>query len=246
MTPIKSVILQAKENGEDYEFYPTTDEIIYQLIKHLKNLKDHSWNNRFNFNSILDIGAGTGKVLKAVKKAFDVKLYAIEKANTLKQLLDESVYIIGTDFHQQSLIDKTIDVTFCNPPYSAYEKWTTKILRESCSRYVFLVIPTRWKSSIEIQAAIKFRDIKHDVLGEYTFKESKERPARAVVNLIRFTMPDEKEDAFQRFFDEEFKNSDTADESYRFDKPFQPNISALARKALRGLRVCITIRYNYI
>lgn len=120
-----ALLKTVKANNEDFEFYPTTDEIIFRLIKDLKSWNDLDSDNylrQFNFNSILDIGAGTGKVLSAIGKECNVKLYAIEKADTLKQLLDENVYVIGTDFYQQSLLDKTVDITFCNPPYSKYDE----------------------------------------------------------------------------------------------------------------------------
>lgn len=206
---MRAIIAKLKDNKEDFELYPTTDEIIFKMVKDIRSREGSykQYHNRFRFESILDIGAGTGKVLKMVNKVFEnnIKMYAIEKANTLKQLLDENVYIIGTDFHQQSLIDKTIDVTFCNPPYSEFKKWTCKIIKESCSQYIYLVIPTRWKDSPEIQEALKYREAEKKILGEFSFKNSNDRQARAVVNLVRIQLPEEKNDAFQRFFNEEFK-----------------------------------------
>jgi hypothetical protein len=219
---MNALVSELKEKKEDFEFYPTTDEIIFSIIKNIKKLQD-DYNYSFNFHSILDIGAGSGKVLKAINKEFNVDLYAIEKADTLRDLLEQNVYIVGTDFNEQSLLDKTIDVTFCNPPYSEYEKWSKKIIRESCSPYIYLVIPTRWKESIVIKEAIKYRDAKFNIVGEYTFKEG-ERQARAIVNLIRIDLEKEKEDAFDRFFAEEFKelkdkfDSDEKESEYDYER----------------------------
>ena len=52
--------------------------------------------------------------------------YGIEKSQTLLNNLHEKVIILGTEFHEQSLIDKEMDVIFCNPPYSEYEEWARK------------------------------------------------------------------------------------------------------------------------
>lgn len=202
-----ALIEEVKAKNEDFEFYPTTDEIIFKVIKDLRFLKESSYNySSFNFSSILDIGAGNGKVLRAIKKEFQgVDLYAIEKADTLKQLLDEQVYIVGTDFNEQSLLDKTIAVTFCNPPYSKYQEWAKKIIRESCSSFIYLVIPKRWIESVEIKEALKYRDVEYKTIGEYSFQDAEDRKARALVNLVRIDLSDKKEDAFEKFFNEEFK-----------------------------------------
>lgn len=213
-----ALIADIKKKNEDFEFYPTTDEIIFSLIKDIKRLKNtHEYKYDCNFDSILDIGAGNGKVLKAIDKEFGMRLYAIEKAETLKQLLDQSVYIVGTDFNEQSLLDKTIDVTFCNPPYSDYINWCTKIIRETCSPYVYLVIPKRWKNCEDIKAALKYRDAKYSTIGEFSFLEA-DRQARAVVNLIRIDLANEADDAFDRFFNEEFKDLKEKFDNIKEDK----------------------------
>jgi len=223
-----SLIVDIKAKKEDFEFYPTTDEIIFQMIKDIKNI-DTSYSRRFGFSSILDIGAGTGKVLKALKKEFtDIDLFAIEKAETLKQLLDHSIYIIGTDFNEQSLLDKTVSITFCNPPYSKFKEWSTKIIRESCSPHIYLVIPKRWSESIEIKEALKYRDAKYKVIGEFSFQDAEDRKARAIVNLLRIELSTEKEDAFERFFNEEFKElkekfGDDSEQSYQVKQEEKEN-----------------------
>jgi hypothetical protein len=52
---------------------------------------------------------------------------------------------------------------FCNPPYSEYEEWVSKILNEA-SGVVYLVIPDRWVNSAKIQEALKYRDVEPKVL----------------------------------------------------------------------------------
>lgn len=66
-----------KTNNQDFEFYPTTDEIINRVIIDMNSTSEYSYRA---FDSVLDIGAGNGKVLKAIKKAFDIDTYAIEKS----------------------------------------------------------------------------------------------------------------------------------------------------------------------
>ena len=206
---MNALISELKKENEDFEFYPTTDEIIFALIKNIKNLeysKSGYYSKRFDFNSFLDIGAGNGKVLKAINKEYHIKQYAIEKADCLRDLLEQDVYIIGTNFEEQSLIDKEIDVTFCNPPYSQFIKWSEKIIRESCSSFIYLVIPKRWENSEDINEALKYRNAEYKVIGEYSFIDSEDRKARAIVNLIKIELSKEFNDSFQRFFDTEFKD----------------------------------------
>lgn len=202
---MSDLIKKIKLKNEDFEFYPTTDEIIQTIINDISNeLDKYSRFYRNKFSSFMDIGAGNGKVLKVFKNKFNVDVYAIEKSQTLRNLLDQSVYIIGTDFYQQSLIDKSIDVTFSNPPYSDFIRWTIKIIKESCSNFVYLVLPIRWKNSKEILDVLKYREAEFKILGEFSFENSKERAARTIVNLIRIELSVDKDDAFDRFFDEEF------------------------------------------
>jgi len=196
-----------KESAQDFEFYPTTDEIIFRVASNLKHCQYNTLRNKF---SLLDIGAGNGKVLSSINKAFDNTLtcYAIEKSRILKDLLDKGFYIIGTDFLEQSLLDKSIDVTFCNPPYSDFIAWSTKIILESSSKIVYLVLPTRWKESQEIKDALAFREAEAKILGEYSFLNA-DRSARATVNLIVITLQDNEDDAFTRFFNLEFSHLKT-------------------------------------
>lgn len=222
---MNALVTQLKDAGQDFEFYPTTDEIIRRLVSDLAHIRAHGlpvevegreFSRDFSFSSVLDIGAGDGKVLRALRAAtFDerrndeprpifAEFYAIEKALPLLQRLEPDVFIVGTDFLEQSLVAKQIDVTFCNPPYSEFTEWARKIIRESSSRLVYLVIPTRWADSEPIAAALKHRDATATILGTFDFEHAEDRTARAVVNLIRIELSGEKDDAFDRFFDEQF------------------------------------------
>ena len=208
---MNALITQLKESGQDFEFYPTTDEIINQMIRDLKEYRNEHY--RDHLSSVLDIGAGNGKVLRALRDRDRQdrhdgtnwsELYAIEKSIALCEQLDDEIYIVGTEFTEQSLLAKQVDMIFCNPPYSEFVQWSVKIIRESAAGLVYLVIPVRWKDSVEIADALKFRDGKAKVVGEFSFEDAEDRTARCKVNLIRIELSTEKDDAFDRFFDEQF------------------------------------------
>jgi hypothetical protein len=204
--PITKLITSLQDNRQDFEFYPTTAEIIAAVVADLKDEKEERRYSRRGCSSILDIGAGNGKVLEALRAAdlglYD--LYAIEKSPILCGQLDPSIFIIGTDFAEQSLLSKQVDVIFSNPPYSCFEEWAVKIIRQSAAPLVYLVIPVRWEDSVQIKAALEFRGATHTILGEFDFRAAEDRQARARVHLLKVRMSDEKDDAFDRFFAEQF------------------------------------------
>lgn len=236
------LIDELKQNDQDFELYPTTDEIILELYHDIiKNSDYHS--------SILDIGAGTGKVLnklnELVKKNkenakllnkrelsyehsrlldnldhFGFTKYAIEKSDILIKNMPEDISIIGTDFDTQSLIDKNQDITFCNPPYSKYEKWIVKIMKETNSNLVYFVIPKRWIDTKEVFEVAEKRNYSYEIIKEFSFENAEDRKARALVNLVRFQKPKtryKEDDAFDFWFDENFK-IDVKEASYSRDK----------------------------
>lgn len=188
------IVKKLKENNEDFEFYPTTDKIIKKLYK---DITKNSCGD--TYYKILDIGAGNGKVLNRLeelgknkgvkepnrKRTYFTK-YAIEKSKILVNQMADSIFIIGSDFYEQTLIDKKVDIIFCNPPYSKFKEWSKKIILESNAKKLYLLIPERWKKDKELKEAIKKRNIDYKVVGNFSFLESEDRKARAKVNLIRF------------------------------------------------------------
>ena len=57
---------QLKENNEDWEWFPTTNEMIEVIAQDLEkvNFVTHGWNDHRSF---LDIGCGDGRVLHYLK-----------------------------------------------------------------------------------------------------------------------------------------------------------------------------------
>lgn len=200
------LLKQVKENNQDVEWYPTTDEILNVLVRHA-NI----------FDSVLDIGAGNGKALGRFKG----DRYAIEKSTILLDSLPSDVVIVGVDFHQNTLIDKSVDLIFCNPPYSEYEQWVVRIIKEANANEIYLVMPVRWQNNDNIANAIKDRHTTGKVLGVFNFENSEDRKARATVNLVKIDLGRrDRHDyltPFELFFKERFGDITTNDKVNSWD-----------------------------
>lgn len=200
---MKHVLSALKSAEQDFEFYPTTNEIIASLVRDLKYLGNEDYQR---FESVLDIGAGNGKVLLALRDAETGlrALHAIEKSAILRQNLDPDILIIGTEFAEQSLLSKRVDVIFSNPPYREFEAWAEKIIRQASSYLVYLVIPNRWQNSTAIADALRFRDAEFVAVGDFDFEDAEDRCSRAKVQLLRIRFKRNSDDAFELFFKEQF------------------------------------------
>ena len=154
---INQLINELKENEQDFEFYPTTKEMVEIIYN---NSDGGEW---------LDIGCGTcnfekyyneiaKKQNESYKQKMDLhlksynpnihkfeikepqphedghgitKYYVIEKSKILLEKLDKDTICLGTDFNATMLIDKPVTNIFCNPPYSNFENWAIKIIQEA-------------------------------------------------------------------------------------------------------------------
>lgn len=179
-----TLVRAIKKEEADLEWYPTTPEILACIRRDIETVKEQRHFADRDEPSVLDCGAGDGRSLIALTQG---KRYAIEKSEPLIQAMDKNTYIIGADFHAQSLLDKEVDVTFSNPPYSEFSAWASKIIRETRSGFVYLVIPSRWKSQQCIQDAIKLREAEVDVLDSFDFHNA-DRKARAVVDIVKVSL----------------------------------------------------------
>lgn len=192
---------------EDFEWYPTTDEIIELVCSDVREEMYFSDDEKI-FSSVLDCGAGDGRVLKRLTKG---KKYAIEKSTPLLEAMGSDIFIVGTEFNSQNLCDKKVDILFSNPPYSCYESWATKIITEANAKIIYLVIPTRWQSSQSISNAIEARKAEVTTLGKFDFLNA-DRSARAVVEVLRISLSHShrrsghypKVDPFELWFEQNF------------------------------------------
>ena len=198
------LINRLKYNDQDFEWYPTTNEIL-ETIK-IKIKTDY-----FEEPSILDCGAGDGRSLIYLTEG---KRYAIEKSTLLIERMCKSIFIVGTDFTQQTLIDKKVDVVFCNPPYSEYVQWMEKIIKESNACTAFFVVPQRWRDNVNIINCIKKRKATIEVIGSFDFL-SADRQARALVDIVcinfyhtnsHYSKKHVRVDPFSLWFDDNFFN----------------------------------------
>ncbi len=228
-----ALVCQLKQNDQDFEWYPTTKEILKKVAFDIKMIGDDHF-------SLLDIGAGNGQTFTIIhdfinkiddegRDSHSIKKYAIEKSKILIDNMPEDIFIVGSDFTHQTLIDKKVDVIFCNPPYKEYIFWMEKIIKEANSKYIYLVVPQRWKEVASIIKVIKERTEKEDgfkILGQFDFNDSEFRQARAKVEIIKIKLDagrysrSLKTDPFDIWFDENFKIQ--ADKS-KYESEFEVN-----------------------
>lgn len=199
---IKLLVNNLKENNQDYEFYPTSKEMI-------KNIYDDIGEDRKSVD-VLDIGAGNGNFKKwfnyfGEEKKIKCKYYVIEKSEILLNQLDKDTYVMGTDLYETSLIDKKVDIVFCNPPYSDFKNWIKKIILEGNFKKAYFVIPERWKEDDEL--LFLFKKYKFNILNTTDFLDA-ERQARAKVDIVCLKKGTNyyecEDDPFNTWFDEVF------------------------------------------
>lgn len=208
-----SLVRELKESGEDFEWYPTTNEILSKVRSHIEHLHRHRSSNGKIGVSVLDLGAGDGRALMSLTEG---DRFAIEKSSKLVEIMDDSIFVIGTDFSQQTLIDKKVDVVFCNPPYAEFAQWSTRIITEANAPDLYLVIPERWSNNQSILDAIAIRKAEAKVIGSFDFLNA-DRKARAKVDIVHVALAKVHDsykrndrpsvDPFDNWFDSHFKIS---------------------------------------
>jgi len=215
----RQLVREVAGTAQDFEFYPTSAPMIAAMIRHAHHCTTQDYST---IESVLDVGAGSGKVLIALRDAKNLNvtsLYAIEKSIPLIQAMPPDVMIVGTDLQEQSLLTKPADLTFCNPPYSKYEEWTVKIVKESTSPLIYLIIPQRWKDCPDIANTLQASGKQAKVIDSFDFLDAEDRPARAKVDLLfisdakerpsygrrrSYDSSDKENPAFQRQFADQF------------------------------------------
>jgi len=197
-----------KTADEDFEWYPTTPEIMEAMKKDIRDYlgkyKEYGSRNEDNIHldayhkengvarlcieSFLDIGAGDGRVLDLFGAE---KKYGIEIARAqADDLIQKGVFIIGRDYYDVVLNDQYYSLIYSNPPYSQFERWVNKILIECNFSILYLVMPVRWKDQDEITRELKRYEA--TIIGEFDFSEA-DRKARGKVNLVRVNAPWKKD-----------------------------------------------------
>src|ERR1043165_7052187 len=123
-----ALVENLKSAGQDFEWYPTTRRMVDIIIQDMKRAASANWRND-GFTSILDIGAGDGRVLMQMAGDNDrIKLYSIEQSTLLQQKQSDRIIPVGAEFYEQNLMSLPVDVAFSNPPYSEFEEWAARII----------------------------------------------------------------------------------------------------------------------
>ena len=191
---MKNLIETIKVNNEDFEFYPTNQKMINIIIANVGS-------KLLTEGRLLDIGAGNGNFFTKLSRCVDtgrLRKFAIEKSQILINQMPRDIAIIGSDFHQQTLIDKNFDCIFCNPPYSEYKTWMEKIICETSCNNLIMIVPDRWQTNKDLLALIQKRDFDFKVIGNESFLDA-ERSARANVDIVHFSRSKYKNEK-QRYF----------------------------------------------
>lgn len=224
---VNALVRELQSSHQDFEWYPTTDEIVQAIKSDLRDFAMVRSGEDIKM-SVLDCGAGDGRVLAELTEG---PRYAIEKAQPLISVMTEhrEVFVVGSDFHKQTLIDKKVGCIFSNPPYKEYEAWATKIIREGNAAVAYLVIPARWEQSTTIREALELRKALVSVIGEFTFEDA-DRQARAKVHVVKVNLYGFAErhyanastrprvDPFDVWFHEHFKVAVNASPLTEFDQ----------------------------
>jgi Domain of unknown function (DUF4942) len=224
---VATLVRALKDANEDWEWYATSSEMIGLICKDMTRSLRHS--NYSNYSvSFLDVGAGDGRVLTTLKenierwdKGVTLEVYAIEKSKIHIRNMPKAVVVVGTDFHEQTLVDKPFDRAFCNPPYSEYEEWTTKLIREASVGVLYLVIPDRWRKVKAISEAIKLRACEIHSLGFSDFLNA-DRRARARVEIVKVVFGKKATAAFDSAIEEmlpDLKNFDLPPDVVKAEQP---------------------------
>jgi len=175
------LVREIKKVNEDHEFYPTTQPILDCIKTDIINLFGIEDGKPIT-KSALDCGAGDGRALHALTSG---KKYGIEISDTLTNAMSKDIFVIGTDFFQQQLLDKKVDFIFSNPPYEQFIEWLVKIITEGNAAVFYAVVPERWSNNSQIKQAMNGRKVEAKILGEFDFSDA-DRVARGTVNVVRF------------------------------------------------------------
>lgn len=231
---LNQLISELKESNQDFEFYPTTETMLETVYKRISSRQTVD---------ILDIGCGLCGLKNYIEKRNEkIKQYndrlrkqenyadtldfvsfnyfVIEKSTILLDRLPADVFVLGTDFNLCTLLDKKVDVIFCNPPYSEYENWTNRIIREGNFEKAFLIIPSRWKDNAEIKASLAATGTRFTVLESSDFY-SADRQARAVVDIVEFyrnKYRGQEKDSFDIWFENTFQVSSDGEKICEYEE----------------------------
>lgn len=90
-------------------YFPTPPEVIARMIDHVGDLDGLD---------VIEPSAGSGAILDAISEAFpSAKLQAVERHNTLRQILEAKGYTVASDDCTDWMPDHQVDCVLMNPPF---------------------------------------------------------------------------------------------------------------------------------
>lgn len=240
-----ALIKELKENDQDFEYYPTTKKMLKIIIDDIKAEDLDEYLKIVPRFSLMDVGAGEGNVFRIIEDLLpkdergyntQIEKFAIEKSKILIEKMPNDVIIVGTNFLQQTLIDKKVDIIFCNPPYKEFEQWMLKIIKEANCKTIYLIIPERWKNNPKITKLINkrlnineydnpeykaYRENRsyYKILNSQDFIDSEYRKSRAKIDILKIQFDEhQKKDPFDIWFEENFKINAETESVYCFEQ----------------------------
>lgn len=129
----------------------------------------------------MSIGESSVEMLEHFGKEFQSKKYfsigsKCVNANTLS---------LSCSFESTTLVDKEVDVIFCNPPLKEYEAYCKRIFEECLAKRVFLVLPMEWKSSKEIGAYAKANGFDVELVARLGYVKNNQREKAEIILFYR-------------------------------------------------------------
>lgn len=100
---------------------------------------------------------------------------------------NHNILTLATNPKTTSLVDKEVDLIFCNPPMDKYEEYCKRIFEESLAGYALLVLPIEWKSNAEIKAYAKANRFEIEVIGAVGYIKDNQRAKAELVLFYRFS-----------------------------------------------------------
>lgn len=195
MNNVSNTVNVLKDAYIDQEYYPTSEESL-EIIK-ADLLKTINPSSDIISCSILDCGAADGAALTYLTEG---SKYGIEIAEPLVNKMPENIFLVGSNFLEQTLIDLKVDVIFSNPPFSQQSQWAEKIINEANASLIYLILPRRWKTNKGIQSALKNRKSEAKVIGHFDFKDGIRETNHSVpVDIIRISLMYESNSYFFKF-----------------------------------------------
>lgn len=161
------------------------------IINQSDILKALQKNSRFDellrkHDTFLGIGEGISEILDYLSKECQSNKFFSIGANCQ----DTNILSLSSSFETTTLVDKQVDVIFCNPSLEEYEICCKRIFEECLARYVFVVLPMEWKENAEIKAYAKANKFESDMVGAVGYVKDNKRAKAEFILFYHSSLSD--------------------------------------------------------